>query len=97
MYVDTQNIFQWGGLPNLTFVLGIHPGAAVALEVPGEVEWVGEGAIDPDLSGRVVVVLEEQFHRLAAVLGAPHIGETDPEHLLVGEVLWKMYKLEEYI
>jgi len=68
--------------PHLALLDRVHVGAKRTPEVVAEVFQVGERADDPETSGRVEAGGDAVLECFRSVLGAPHVGGTDPEHLL---------------
>jgi len=73
--------------PNLALLDRVHVGAKRTPEVVAEVFQVGEWADDPEATGRVEAGGDAVLECFRSVLGAPHVGGTDPEHLLRRVVL----------
>jgi len=68
--------------PHLALLDRVHVGAQRTPEVVAEVFQVGERADDPETAGRVEAGGDAVLECFRSVLRAPHVGGTDPEHLL---------------
>jgi len=68
--------------PHLALLDRVHVGAKRTPEVVAEVFQVGERADDPETAWRVETGGDAILECFRSVLGAPHVGGTDPEHLL---------------
>lgn len=68
--------------PHLALLDRVHVGTKRTPEVVAEVFQVGERPDDPETSGRVETSGDAVLECFRSVLGAPHVGGTDPEHLL---------------
>ena len=66
--------------------MSVHGRSERAVEVLRELVHVGERTLDPEHVGGVDTGQHAQLKGLGPVLGAPHVGRTHPEQLLLGIV-----------